>query len=149
MPWEISSRDGWRALPLSRSVHVYCPRKWTVRATWTNCLKYEVMHLHFSAVSPRFCYVSGADHEVVCGLWNGQGGKGGSTEVGFNFRGDGPWLGLTKRRDSDTMMGWCATQNMFVADVAKGPEGGPEGTETEAPAPTPHQSRLAHQHRHY
>jgi len=48
-----------------RTVFVYDPRKWSVKGSWSSCVKYEATSFLFSSTDESSCIVSGAlDSEV-------------------------------------------------------------------------------------
>ncbi|KAH9611108.1 hypothetical protein KSS87_001284 [Heliosperma pusillum] len=93
-----------------RTVTVYDPRRWSVLSRWTNCSKYEITGLAFSALDPDYIYVQGVDYEVFCGDWC----KGSKI---ISFRGDSNWLGFDKCPERDVVGGWCDSGSIFVAHI--------------------------------
>ncbi len=65
-------------------VYVYDVRTMRVVRQWAKLLKYECVSLAFSGVAPGVAYVTGLDHEIFCGTWDGSstggGGGGGGDE---------------------------------------------------------------------
>mmetsp|Transcript_2676 Transcript_2676/g.6710 ORF Transcript_2676/g.6710 Transcript_2676/m.6710 type:complete len:425 (+) Transcript_2676:238-1512(+) len=124
-----------------RAVGVWEPRKWTYVSRWNNCLKYEVFAMHFSTINPDYCYVAGADYEVLCGTWNRSQRSGGGARTGkgsghrpeqsehsleraaaqpMAFRGDARWLGLARAQGADVLAGLSSSGYVFVARMQPG-----------------------------
>ncbi|MCO5612994.1 hypothetical protein L7F22_067267 [Adiantum nelumboides] len=98
-----------------RSAVVFYIRKWTALSRWTNCLKYEITGMFFSALDSNVLYVHGLDYEVICGSW--LHGLSESERRHFAFRGDSRWLGLSKCIDSDVLAGWCESGSIFAGEA--------------------------------
>jgi hypothetical protein len=49
----------------SSTLTVFDTRKWALRTHWKNCLKYEILYIHFSTVHRELCYVAGGGSEVA------------------------------------------------------------------------------------
>jgi len=132
------SRSVIGAAGAERSVGVWEPRKWTYLSRWNNCLKYEVFSMHFSTLNPEYCYVGGADYEVLCGTWNRTQRSGGGARTGkgsghrpeqsdmnaereaaqpMAFRGDARWLGLARAQSADILAGLSSSGHVFVATM--------------------------------
>jgi len=125
-----------------RAVGLWEPRKWTSICRWNNCLKYEVHSLHFSVLNPEYCYVAGADYEVLCGTWSADQRKGGGARTGkgtghnpeassppregkepvtpMAFRGDARWLGLARAQQADFLAGLSSSGHVFIAEMSSG-----------------------------
>lgn len=121
----VSSEKGWiAATGADRSVSVWDTRTWRIVHRWSNCIKYEATALHFSRQNPSYCYVGGADYEVVLGEWAGEkrsrfgGGMmtGKDMESVAAFRGDSKWLGLSRAQHSDSLAGITANGELYVAE---------------------------------
>lgn len=98
-----------------RSAVIFDRRRWTAISRWTNCLKYEITGMSFSALDQNVLYVHGLDYEVVCGGWNNEIAD--SKRQYFAFRGDSRWLGLSKCTDSDIIAGWCESGSIFAGEA--------------------------------
>lgn len=98
-----------------RTAVIFDKRKWTALSRWTNCLKYEITGMSFSALDPNSLYVHGLDYEVICGKW--ANGVAESERQHFAFRGDSRWLGLSKCISSDVIAGWCESGSIFVGEA--------------------------------
>jgi len=122
-----------------RAVGIWEPRKWAAVSRWNNCLKYEVHHLHFSTINPEYCYVAGADYEVLCGSWGSMQRKGGGARTGkgtghrprasspepdssgiqspMAFRGDARWLGIARAPSAEILAGFSSSGHLFLATM--------------------------------
>ncbi|KAI5067022.1 hypothetical protein GOP47_0017550 [Adiantum capillus-veneris] len=98
-----------------RTAAVFDKRKWTALSRWTNCLKYEITGMSFSALDSDVLYVHGLDYEVICGSWIH--GLAEHERRHFAFRGDSRWLGLSKCFNSDILAGWCESGSIFVGEA--------------------------------
>eukprot|EP00249_Psilotum_nudum_P010057 c22305_g1_i6 orf=478-1209(+) len=98
-----------------RSAIIFDSLKWRSLSRWTNCLKYEVTGMTFSAVDPTLLYVHGLDYEVVCGRWNTESNA--AKQRCFAFRGDSRWLGFSKCPVSDVLAGWCELGSIFAGVI--------------------------------
>lgn len=98
-----------------RTAVIFDKRKWTAVSRWTNCLKYEITGMSFSALDSNALYVHGLDYEVICGKW--VHGLAERERRHFAFRGDSRWLGLSKCMNSDILAGWCESGSIFAGEA--------------------------------
>ncbi|KAH7387429.1 hypothetical protein KP509_16G022600 [Ceratopteris richardii] len=98
-----------------RTAMIIDKRKWMVLSRWTNCLKYEITGVSFSAFDSNSIYVHGLDYEVICGKWHN--GLADHERKHFAFRGDSRWLGLSKSVNSDILAGWCESGSIFAGEA--------------------------------
>mmetsp|Transcript_11567 Transcript_11567/g.48582 ORF Transcript_11567/g.48582 Transcript_11567/m.48582 type:complete len:432 (-) Transcript_11567:1570-2865(-) len=134
----LSSAAGTRAAEFStgglmavggadRTVSILDAKTWTIRSRWTQCLKFEVTNLKFSASDPRCIYVSGLDTEVALGQWDlGDGSRAKDAQRGA-FRGDGAFLGVDVVSAGDVGVdfvgAWCDTNALLTAGFTIGTKG--------------------------
>jgi len=101
----------------TRTLTVYDPRKWAVRAAWPSCLKHEIRSIHFSHADPSLCYVGGLDAEVIAGQW---AGSGGGADHFTCLRVDSRWIGLAIDPHRDSLFGCTASgAAYFIKDARK------------------------------
>eukprot|EP00002_Diphylleia_rotans_P031485 TRINITY_DN6540_c0_g1_i3.p1 TRINITY_DN6540_c0_g1~~TRINITY_DN6540_c0_g1_i3.p1 ORF type:complete len:366 (+),score=52.07 TRINITY_DN6540_c0_g1_i3:69-1166(+) len=112
-----------------RTVHVYDIRKWTIAGRWTGCLKYAANNIQFNTADPSLCIVSGYDHEVACGRWDG------NTKVvkPFSIRADSRWLGFSS--DGNQGAGFCDSGAVyFVPNLSPtNPKANLDGADADVP----------------
>eukprot|EP01132_Coremiostelium_polycephalum_P007582 gene7582-9323_t len=96
----------------NRTVSVYDSRKWSNCGNWKNCLKYEIISIHFSDKNPSVCYVGGLDSEVLAGEWNGSSGVDHFT----GLRVDSRWLGISKLKNQELLFGFTAAGSLYWID---------------------------------
>eukprot|EP01111_Echinosteliopsis_oligospora_P013436 TRINITY_DN4819_c0_g2_i2.p1 TRINITY_DN4819_c0_g2~~TRINITY_DN4819_c0_g2_i2.p1 ORF type:complete len:421 (-),score=138.94 TRINITY_DN4819_c0_g2_i2:11-1273(-) len=102
----------------SRTLSIYeARRSWSLKASWSNCLKHEIRGVYFSKVSKELCFVAGVDAEVIVGEWE----KGGGTANHFScLRVDSRWIGLcpSSLPKEDTIYGTTAQGTVYLVQNA-------------------------------
>eukprot|EP00877_Chromochloris_zofingiensis_P001979 jgi/Chrzof1/11782/Cz06g09220.t1 len=93
-------------------------------------------------MNAHYCCVSGLDHEVLCGQWDkptpnarqfqtsiladdvsavpaAEALDAKVESVGFSFRGDSRWLGVSKATGQDSLAGFCASGSLVYANLQR------------------------------